>query len=159
MGERPLVRQFARFALVGVSNTTLSWLAYPALLAVGTEAVPAAAAAAFALGALNGYVWNSRWTFASAGRRFALLRYVGVQLAGLAGTASLVWVLAGSAGRYLAYALATVVVTLGTFAANRRWTFAPVGKQRPQRIHSSRTELPQRHVMPWNQTAEKGHAR
>ena len=63
-----LVRQFGRFALVGVGNTAWSWVAYPALLAVGL-APAVAAGAAFAVGALNGYVWNSRWTFQAPGLR------------------------------------------------------------------------------------------
>jgi putative flippase GtrA len=156
--EPALVSQFARFALVGVGNTALSWIAYAALSPVGAEAEPAAAAA-FALGALNGYVWNSRWTFAATGRRFALARYAAVQLAGMAATTALVWALEGSAGRYPAYAVATVLVTLATFAANRRWTFGRSSGPRAQHIHSRRTELPKSGVLSWRETAGKGHAR
>ena len=147
MAERALVPQFARFALIGASNTALSWLAYAALLGMGVEAV-LAAAAAFALGALNGYVWNSRWTFRATGRRFALVRYVAVQLGGMAATSALVWALAAPAGRYSAYAVATVTVTLATFTANRYWTFARPAACRAQQIHSRRTELPQSGLLP-----------
>jgi putative flippase GtrA len=147
MVERALVPQFARFALVGAGNTALSWLAYAVLVETGAEAVPAAAAA-FALGALNGYLWNSRWTFRTTGRRFALVRYVAVQLGGMATTAALVWALAVPAGRYTAYAVATVTVTLATFTANRYWTFARPAASRTQQIHSRRTELPQSGLLP-----------
>jgi putative serine protease PepD len=121
-----LARQLARFTLVGASNTAVSWVAYPALMAVGL-APAAAAAGAFAGGAANGYVHNSRWTFGVRGGRRSVSRYLVVQLAGLGATSALVWWLVPSAGRFGGYALATVVVTLGTFIANRRWTFAPVG--------------------------------
>jgi putative flippase GtrA len=147
MAERPLVPQFARFVLVGVSNTALSWLAYAALLAVGAEAAPAAAAA-FALGAFNGYLWNSRWTFRAVRRRFALVRYVAVQLMGMGATSAIVWALAAPAGRYTAYAVATVTVTIATFTANRYWTFARPAGSRAQEIHSRRTELPQSGLLP-----------
>ena len=44
----------ARYALVGVSNTVITFLAY-SLLARAGVAAPAASAAGFALGAANGY--------------------------------------------------------------------------------------------------------
>lgn len=151
------MRQFGRFALVGVGNTACSWVAYPALLAVGV-APATAAAGAFAAGALNGYVWNSRWTFRARGLRLAPLRYLLVQLAGLGTTSALVWLLAPPAGRYPAYALATAVVTVATFCANRWWTFARPA-ERSQPILSPLTEPAQRGVMPWMGEQRKGHAR
>lgn len=124
-----LVRQFGRFALVGLSNTAASWVAYAALLTAGLE--PAVAAAgAFSVGAANGYLWNSRWTFRVRAGGPTLLRYLAVQLAGLGATALLVWALSPSAGRFGGYALATAVVTVATFAANRWWTFAPPAHSR-----------------------------
>jgi len=143
-----LLRQLGRFALVGVSNTVMSWVAYPALLAVGL-APAVAAAGAFAIGAANGYAWNSRWTFGVRGGRPAMLRYLVVQLAGLGTTALLVWGLAPTAGRFGGYALATAVVTLGTFSANRWWTFAG---DVPQPIHRSLSEPTQGEVMPLSET-------
>ena len=53
--------QFVRFLVVGVGNTVLSFIAYRLLLAVGTP-YPVAALLAFAVGALNGYIFNRRWT-------------------------------------------------------------------------------------------------
>jgi putative flippase GtrA len=113
-----LARQLARSALVGACNTALSWVAYPALTAVGLAPAPAAARA-FAVGAANGYVHNSRWAFGVRGGPRAVPRYLVVRLAGLGATAARVWCLAPSAGRFRAHALATVVVTIGTFSANR----------------------------------------
>lgn len=117
------MRQLIRYGTVGLSNTVMSAVLYAALVAAGASAVEAASVA-FAAGALNGFVWNRRWTFARAGRA-SLALYLLVQGSGLGATDLIVWLLAGPAGRLRAYAVAVAVVTLATFAANRRWTFAP----------------------------------
>ncbi len=98
-------RQFARYALVGLANTLVSLAVYRA---------SDSSALAFAAGALNGYTWNARWTFAARGSK---LRYLAVQLAGLGLTVAVT----GAAG----YLVALPVVTAATFAANRAWSFAP----------------------------------
>ena len=53
---------------------------------------PAAAATAFAVGAVNGYVLYRRWTFAARGSRRSRAAYVCVQAAGGLTTALLAWV-------------------------------------------------------------------
>ena len=82
---------------------------------------------AFIAGALNGYWWNGRWTFAGGGRRRSLVRYAVVQGAG-AGMSALI-VAAGTAvglAPFLAFVASMVVVTSTTFVANRSWAFAKV---------------------------------
>jgi putative flippase GtrA len=118
-----VARQFLQFAVVGASNTALSWLVFLALERVGAPSAPAAAAA-FAAGAVNGYLWNSRWTFGARGP----LRYAVVQLGGLGATAALMALLAPALGDHLAYALTTVGVTVTTFWTNRTWAFAPASR-------------------------------
>jgi putative flippase GtrA len=113
-----LVRQFGRFVLVGAGNTVLSLVVYALLAAVGLRAA-AAGAAAFSAGAVNGYLWNRRWTFHAPDSAAAKMRYVVVQLGGVAGTSLLAWSLA-TAG----YLAAIPLVTGATFIANRCWTFA-----------------------------------
>jgi putative flippase GtrA len=79
--------RIVRFCAVGVLNTALTLASYAALVAVGCPAPPASAVG-FALGAVNGYWCNARWTFAAMDRaRGALARYCGVQAfgAGLSG--------------------------------------------------------------------------
>lgn len=120
-----LLRQFTRFATVGVANTSLSFALYSALVAA-TVPYPFAGAIGFAAGAVNGYVLNRRWTFACRDSGRARTRYVLVQAAGLAATSSLLWLIVsvGTLGRLGGYALTIPAVTLATFAANRGWTFA-----------------------------------
>ena len=117
--------QFARFLIVGVTNTLLSFVVYRLLLVVSTPYL-LAAPVAFAVGAVNGYILNRRWTFAARDSRRARLLYILVAAAGSAATTLLVlaFVHGAGTGKVLAYVAALPPVTIGTFAANRRWTFA-----------------------------------
>ena len=118
------VRQLGRFAVVGVSNTVLSYVVYAALVAT-TIPYALAGAAGFAAGAVNGYLFNSRWTFQSADSTGSRLRYLAVQLAGLGATTLLLWLFVGEAHvhRLAGYALTIPIVTSATFVANRSWAF------------------------------------
>lgn len=116
--------QFARFLLVGVTNTVVSFVAYRLLLAAGTP-YAAAAPVAFAVGALNGYVLNRRWTFSARDTTRARVLYAGIQAAGAAATSLLVALfVAAGVGYSAAYLLAVPPVTVSMFVANRLWTFA-----------------------------------
>jgi putative flippase GtrA len=110
--------ELARFLVVGLANTAISFGAYAALTAAAAPA-PLAAAAAFLAGAANGYVLNGRWTFRASG---APGRYVVVQLGGAGAAAASMRLLAG-VPHFLAYALTAACVTSATFVALRRWTF------------------------------------
>jgi len=118
------VRQFARFLVVGLGNTVLSFAVYRLLLALGTPYV-SAAALGFSAGAVNGYVVNRRWTFVARDSARARVLYIAVQAAGAASTSLLVllFVRAAGAGRVGAYLAAIPPVTVCMFAANRLWTF------------------------------------
>jgi putative flippase GtrA len=138
--------QFGRFLLVGVTNTALSFLVYRLLLVVSTPYL-LAAPLAFAVGALNGYVLNRRWTFAARDTTRARWLYVLIAAAGSGATSLLVFAFAHGAGtgKVLAYVAAIPPVTVGTFAANRRWTFAdrakhfPAAGQQPPTLNSTST--------------------
>jgi putative flippase GtrA len=94
------------------------------LLALGTPYV-LAAPLAFAAGAVNGYVFNRRWTFVARDSTRARVLYVAVQAVGAVSTSLLVllFVEASGTGKVWAYLAAIPPVTLCMFAANRLWTF------------------------------------
>ena len=119
------MRQFARFLVVGVGNTVVSFVAYRLLLAVGTP-YALAAPLAFAVGALNGYVFNRRWTFAARDTTRARVLYVGFQVLGALTTSLLVvlFVEGLGVGRVWAYLASIPPVTVSLFLANRFWTFS-----------------------------------
>jgi putative flippase GtrA len=124
LGRAEATRQLARFLAVGVGNTLISFVVYRVLLALGTWYV-VAAPLAFAVGAVNGYIFNRRWTFAARDSTRARLLYVGVAVLGAVATSLLVPLfVAAGAGKVIAYLAAIPPVTLCMFAANRLWTFA-----------------------------------
>ena len=125
MHANPLVRQASRFAAVGVSNTLVSLLAFQLLIDAGAWAT-VSSALAFAVGAVNGYYWNRRWTFSAPDTTRSRLRYLLVQLCGLGMTSGLVWALdrLGIAPT-ASYVAAIACVTGATFIANRRFSFQP----------------------------------
>jgi putative flippase GtrA len=119
--------QWLRFATVGVTNTVLSLALYAALLGLGTFYL-AASAVAFAVATLNSYALNRRWTFRSTGRRSPeVLRFYVVALAGLGLNLVLLslFVQDASLPRLVAQLAVIPLVSVVTFAWNRRWTFSP----------------------------------
>jgi putative flippase GtrA len=116
--------QFGRFLVVGASNTLLSFGVFLVLSAAGLPAA-LATAIAFAAGAVNGYVWNRRWTFAARDSLRARLLYVAVQGGGLLATSALVWALIHleGFGRMVGYLAAVPPITMSMFVLNRAWTF------------------------------------
>ena len=61
---RPVLVQFVKFGIVGVSNTLLTFAVYTLLLKVFGVWYMAASAIGFVVGATNGFLLNRRWTFA-----------------------------------------------------------------------------------------------
>ena len=122
----PVVVQFVKFGLVGVTNTVLAIGIYTILLKVFGVWYLAASAIGFVIGAVNGFLLNRRWTFAEhVGDSLTPVRWGVVQGCGLALTEGLLYLFVAGAGveKLLGQALATVIVTVLTFIVNRAWTF------------------------------------
>lgn len=124
------LRQFARFSTVGLANAAISLCVDALLLATGVPDI-GAAGAAFAAGALNGYLFNRRWTFDARDSTRTRLAYVAVQVAGLGATVALVSALreATDAPGLVVYVAAAGPVTVGMFLANRTWTFGAATRE------------------------------
>jgi putative flippase GtrA len=122
----PVVIQFIKFGVVGVSNTLLTLVVYTVLLKVFGVWYLAASAIGFVVGATNGFLLNRRWTFREhVGDALTPVRWAIVQGAGLGVDEGLLYLLVHDAGldKLLAQVCATAVVTVTTFFANRAWTF------------------------------------
>ena len=128
LAATPLTGQLARFAVVGATNTALTWCVFAMATAAGLW-YPAAAAVAFAAGAVNGYTLNRVWTFqAGAFHPRSLGRYVLVQLVGMGLNVLLVIGFVEAAGlhRLTAQLFAVPLVSALTFVLSRAWAFAAV---------------------------------
>src|SRR5277367_713233 len=118
--------QFVKFGIVGVSNTLITFAVYTLLLKGFGVWYLAASAIGFVVGAVNGFLWNRRWTFRGhVGDALTPVRWGIVQGCGLGLNLGLLYLFVHDAGidELLGQALATVVVTVLTFIANRAWTF------------------------------------
>lgn len=122
----PVVVQFVKFGIVGVSNTVLAFAIYTVLLKLFGVWYIAASAIGFVLGAVNGFLLNRRWTFAGhVGDSLTPVRWGVVQGCGLALNLGLLYLFVDDAGveKLLGQAFATAIVTVITFLVNRAWTF------------------------------------
>lgn len=129
----PIVEQFLKFGLVGVSNTVLTFVVFTILDGVGVWYV-AASAIGFVVGACNGFLLNRSWTFKGhSGGSSAALRWTVVQGCGLGADLGLIYLFVSGAGlpKLVGQAFAIVLVVGATFFVNRTWTFRMHMSERP----------------------------
>jgi putative flippase GtrA len=125
-GRAPVLIQFIKFGLVGVSNTLITFAVYTLLLKAFGVWYLAASAIGFVVGAVNGFLLNRRWTFREhVGDSLTPVRWGVVQGCGLALNEALLYLFVHDASldKLVSQAFATVIVTVTTFFANRAWTF------------------------------------
>ncbi|HEX5307748.1 MAG TPA: GtrA family protein [Solirubrobacteraceae bacterium] len=122
----PLFLQFLKFGIVGVSNTLIFFAVYTLLLKVFGVWYLAASGIGFAVGAVNGFLWNRAWTFKGhIGDALTPVRWFVVQTCGLLLNLGLVYLFVEGVGldELVGQAVTIVIVTITTFFANRAWTF------------------------------------
>jgi putative flippase GtrA len=122
----PIVAQFVKFGIVGVSNTLLTLVVYTVLLKVFGVWYLGASAIGFVVGATNGFLLNRKWTFKEhVGDALTPVRWAIVQGCGLGINEGLLYLFVHDArvDKLLAQVFATAVVTVTTFLVNRAWTF------------------------------------
>lgn len=123
-----VARQFIKFAMVGVVNTSTSFTIYFVVTRLFGIPPLVANAAAFIVAVSVSYTLNKRWTFrdprrASAGQysRFVIINIVGLALSELIIAAlhhGLGW------NDIVAFFGAVVIVMFWNFGANKLWTFS-----------------------------------
>ena len=126
-----LLTQMVRFIVVGGFSALVDFGVYNLCLHVfGLEAAAHGAdlsrAISFICGTTTAYLLNRRWTFSATDSTAARIRYLAVQLGGLAASTLTLWALVRGIGlgRTPGELLAVPAVTVLMFAANRGWTFA-----------------------------------
>jgi dolichol-phosphate mannosyltransferase len=118
--------QFVRFCAVGASGYAVNLAVYAALLAAGLHYL-AAAAIAFLVAAASNYLWNRTWTFRTSGTPVLGQGARALVVSGLSLGANqlfLVVLVAAGAGHLAGQAVAIVLATPFSFAANKLWAFA-----------------------------------
>jgi dolichol-phosphate mannosyltransferase len=126
MTRRLLESQFVRFCLVGASGYAVNLVVYAALLAAGLHYL-AAAAISFLVAAASNYAWNRIWTFRTSdapvlGQGARALTVSALSLG--ANQLFLLVLVAAGAGHLAGQAVAIVLATPFSFAANKLWAFA-----------------------------------
>jgi putative flippase GtrA len=122
----PVLVQFVKFGIVGISNTLLTFVVYTLLLKVFGVWYLIASAIGFVIGAVNGFLLNRRWTFREhVGDALTPVRWGVVQGSGLALNEGLLYLFVDGIGldKLIAQACSIAVVTVSTFFVNRAWTF------------------------------------
>ncbi len=115
-----------RFCAVGASGYAVNLAVYAALLGVGVHYL-GAAAIAFLVAAASNYLWNRTWTFRTSdapvlGQGARALVVSALSLG--ANQLFLLVLVAAGAGHLAGQAVAIVLATPFSFAANKLWAFA-----------------------------------
>jgi putative flippase GtrA len=122
------VRHAIKYGIVGVTNVTIDFAVYTALVLLGVW-YPLAKTVSLIAATANGYTFNRIWTFrAGAHRNVVLTKYVTVQACCLSGNIVLLVALIEGAGlhKVAAQAVALPLIALASFLAQRLWTFSDV---------------------------------
>lgn len=139
MLRMPLFLQFLKFGIVGVSNTLIFFAVYTLLLKAFGVWYVAASGIGFAVGAVNGFLWNRAWTFKGhVGDALTPVRWFVVQTCGLLLNLGLVYLFVDGVGmdKLSGQAVTIVIVTVVTFFVNRAWTFRGHGEPEPVLAHT-----------------------
>jgi len=137
--------QFARFCAVGASGYAVNLAVYAALLQAGLHYL-AAAAIAFLVAAASNYAWNRTWTFRTSGAPVLGQGARAIVVSALSLGANqlfLVVLVAAGAGHLAGQAVAIVLATPFSFAANKLWAFAEppsAGELQPVAVRSVRRD-------------------
>jgi putative flippase GtrA len=128
-----ILKQFMRFNIIGVLNTTLTYGIYAGLVAVGVHPL-VAVVLEYAFGIVFSYMLNKRFTFKLKKRAglgmFA--RMVAAYLPMLLLNAVLLWIIVDILhwNKYLGQAAALAFVSVLSFAAQRIFVFRVFGDQK-----------------------------
>ena len=133
--------EFVRFCAVGASGYAVNLAVYATLLEAGLHYL-AAAALAFLVAATSNYVWNRSWTIRTSDTPFLGQGARALVVSALSLGANQLFLLAlvsAGAGHLAAQAVAIVLATPFSFAANKLWAFAEqpsAGDLQPVRVRA-----------------------
>ena len=134
--QRRGVRQLVKFGIVGASSTAINFAVLNLMLIALHQGKYVSVVAAFLVSVVNGYIWNKRWTFREAQVKAVHTQFVQfllVNLVGLGLNLLIIRLISGPLesdfhfsmviATNVAELVATAVVVMWNFTANRLWTF------------------------------------
>jgi putative flippase GtrA len=119
------IYRFAKFAIVGVSNTLLTLLTYWLLVYFGMYFVTANIIG-YTLGVVNSYFWNSKYVFEKIGAHTTTIpKFVVVNLIVLGLTTTLLYMFVERIGlnKYIVQLMVIPVGMVSNYILNKAWTF------------------------------------
>lgn len=123
----PNLRQAAKFAVVGVANTSIDFILFAILYYAFAFPIILANTIAYIAGTVNGFFWNKRWTFSEQRHQgrvgWQLPIFVGLYTIGLCLSNITVWFLAPLMSPIIAKAIAVVVTFIWNFLSTRRFVY------------------------------------
>ncbi len=135
--QKQSVQQFVKFCIVGASSAVIDVGVFTLLHLHYEWYWVYARFISVLLSVINGFIWNSIWTFRGLGAdkyHLMFMKFLGINIVGLAlnlGIMKLVFLLTEHPSTthpdklhtYAALAIAIVLVSIWNFAANKFWTF------------------------------------
>jgi putative flippase GtrA len=131
-------QQFIKFCIIGATSTVIDWSIFSLLFSHNWNP-NVAQLISFSIAVVNGFVWNSLWTFRGlgAGRRHEqFVKFLAVNVIGLVLTLainnSVFFVFTGHVLQkgepdklhaYISKGVALLIVAFWNFLANKKWTF------------------------------------
>ncbi len=133
--QHQTVKQFVKFATVGLGNTVLDWLVFSLfsfyLAQFGQFGRQLAKAGSFVVASVSSFYFNRRWTFRSADRSVYRQggKFLAVSVVGLATNNLLFFLMTADIALAKPDIYGLIVATAGAsiwnFSAHKFWTFAP----------------------------------
>ena len=121
------VRQFVKFALVGLSSTAIDWSIFYLLNSFFGLYYLIAKILSFSVAVINSYTWNRCWTFRSQNpyRTKEFSQFLTVALVGLSLNTFIMYLVVTVFGgrKIIGLILATGIVVFWDFLANKFYTF------------------------------------
>ena len=114
-----------KFAIVGASNTIISFLAYYILLNNGMNYL-LANIVAYLLGMFNSYIWNKRWVFEQRTNSIkSFIKFSIINLAVLLLSTTFLYILSNIFlfNKVFAQIITTSILMVLNYYANKLWTF------------------------------------
>lgn len=127
IAQRPFIKQFIKFGLVGVMNTMIDYTIYAALFYVVHVHYLLANIISFSVAVSNSYILNRRWTFRSdhPAWRTEAAKFIVVNIIGLGLSEILLFLQVDHLhiSKLLAKLFAIVVVLFWNYVGTRFWAF------------------------------------